>query len=132
MLNNLKQLMIICFLVLLTGTNMTAASAAQSDTAQQINTTITHLEETLKAVNANDLKEAQGHIDAAVQASKHIIGGSYEARKQRGTRAINSIRRQIANGKTDSISASLTEAIEFFKSLLQPVKKDAGGQGGLD
>ncbi|OYV17487.1 MAG: hypothetical protein CG438_1337, partial [Methylococcaceae bacterium NSP1-1] len=45
------------------------------------------------------------------------------------TRAITNARRQTKEGNADGVADSLKEALDVFKSLLQPV--EAGSQGGL-
>ena len=131
MMNTFKKFLVASFLVLSlgAGSNVVVAAETQSGMEQPINNTITHIEAALKAVNANELEAAQEHIKAAGQSSKDIFGGSFEAKKQRGSRAIANARRQTKEGNTVGAADSLKEALEVFKSLLRPV--DAGGQGGL-
>jgi hypothetical protein len=131
MMKIFKKFLVASFLVLSLGavSNVTFAAETQSGMAQPINNTITHLDAALKAVNANELEAAQEHIKAAGQSSKDIYGGSFEAKKQRGTRAIANSRRQTKEGNTAGAADSLKEALDVFKSLLQPV--EAGSQGGL-
>lgn len=131
MMNTLKKFLVASFLVLFigAGTDVTVAGVTQIGMAEPINNTIAHLEAALKAVDANELEVAQEHIKAAGQSSKDIFGGSIEAKKQRGSKAIANARRQTKEGNTAGAADSLKEALEVFNSLLRPV--DAGGQGGL-
>ena len=131
MMKIFKKFLVAGFLVLSlgAGSNVTVAAEAQSGMAQPINNTIAHLEAALKAVNTNELEAAQEHIKAARQSSKDIFGGSIESKKQRGSRAIASARRQMKEGNTTGAADSLKEALEVFNSLLQPV--DASSLGGL-
>lgn len=130
-MNALKRFFVAGFLILLVGagSNVAIAGATQAGMAQHINNTITHLEAALKAVNANELEVAQEHIKAAGQSSKLIMGGSFEARKQRGSRAIPNARREVEKGNTAGAADALKEALESFRSLLQPV--EGNNQGGL-
>jgi hypothetical protein len=131
MINNLKGFLVASFFVLfiVAGSDTTVAGVNQLGMAQPINNTIAHLEEALKAVNANELEVAQEHIKAAGQSSKDIFGGSFESKKQRGSRAITNARRQTKEGNTVGATDSLKEALEVFKSLLLP--GETGSQGGL-
>jgi hypothetical protein len=127
-----KNFLVVGMLVLFidVGSNVTAARENQTESEQQISNTITHLENALRAVNANELDEAQGHIKAAGQSSKAIIGGSFEARKQAGSKAISKARSQAIKSDTAGMTESLKKALEVFKSLLRPA--DVDKQGGLD
>ncbi|MGR8980413.1 MAG: hypothetical protein ACU84H_10040 [Gammaproteobacteria bacterium] len=116
-------------LALAVGGDMTATAGAQSGMTQTIKNTVTHLEEGIRALQTNDPDTAQEHMKAAGQSSKKIIGGSYEVKAQRGSRAIATARRQTKEGDTTSAAASLKQAIDIYKSLLSPDK--AGGRGGL-
>lgn len=131
MTNIFKKFLVAGFLVLSmdAGSNVTIAAVAQVGMAQPINNTITHLEAALKAVDTNELEVAQEHIKAAGQSSKGIIGGSIEVKAQRGSSAITKARRQLKEGYTTDATNSLKQALEIFKSLLQPV--EAGSRGGL-
>jgi hypothetical protein len=131
MMNNFKKFLVASFLVLFlgAGSNVTVAAVAQIGMAQPINNTISHLDAALKAVNANELEVAQEHIKAAKQSSKDIIGGSIEVKAQRGSSTIAKARRQLKEGNTADATESLKQALEIFKSLLQPV--EAGSRGGL-
>lgn len=133
MMNTLKKFLVTSFLVLFIGagiTDVTVAGVTQRGMEEPVNKTIAHLEEALKAVNANELEVAQEHIKAAGQSSKDIFGGSIESKKQRGSKAITNARRQTKEGNTAGAADSLKQAIEVFNSLLRPV--DTGGQGGLN
>jgi flagellin-specific chaperone FliS len=46
---------------------------------------------------------------------------SVEAKKERGSNALNNARREIKNGDSGAAEASLKEAIKIFKSLLMSV-----------
>jgi hypothetical protein len=131
MMKTFKKFLVAGFLVMSlgAGSNFTVAAETQSGMAQPISNTITHLDAALKAVNANELEAAQEHIKAAGQSSKDIFGGSFESKKQRGSRAIANARRQMKEGNTASAADSIKAAIEVFKSLLQPV--EGRSQGGL-
>jgi hypothetical protein len=110
-------------------TNTTVAAVTETGTTLSINNTITHLEAAQKAVNTNDLGEAQEHMKAARQSAKDIIGGSLEVKTQRGSNAIASARRQAQKGDTAGASASLKEALDVFKSLQS--SSETGSRGGL-
>jgi len=130
-MNTVKEILVAVSLVFSLGAiSITAVEAvSQTGMAQPINNTIAHLEASLGAVNANDLKAAQEHINAARQTSKEIIGGSLEARAAEGSRAIVNARRSAMEGDKAGAAAALTEALEVFKSMLLPFK--AGSRGGL-
>jgi len=132
MMNTFKKFIVASFFALLlcAVSNITVAAEIQSGMAQPINTTITHLEAALKAVNANELEAAQEHIKAAGQSSKDIFGGSFESKKQRGSRAIANARRQTKEGNATGAADSLKEALDVYNSLLRPA--EAGGLGGLN
>ena len=116
-------------LVMSVCSNVVKAGGTQTGTIQLINNTITHLEAALKSVNANELEVAQEHVKAAGQSSKLILGGTMEARKQGGSRAITNARQQLEKGHTAGAAVALKEALESFKSLRGPDK--TGNQGGL-
>lgn len=106
-----------------------ATGVTQAGTAQTINTTVSHLEAGLQALQANELETAQKHMKAARQSSKNITGGSYEVKAQRGYKVISAARRHTKEGNTDSAITSLKQAIDMYKALLNPDK--SGGRGGL-
>lgn len=126
-----KKLLVSGFFIFCIGAGSAAtnAGAIEPATAQLINSTITHLEAALKSVDANDLAAAQDHVKAAGQSSKLILGGTMEARKQGGSRAITNARQQFEKGNTAGAVDALKEALESFKSLSRPDK--TGNQGGL-
>jgi hypothetical protein len=130
-MNTLKKIVtaILLVLFLCAITNTPVAAEIETSTLFSINSTITHLEAALKAVNANDLEGAQEHMKAARQSAKDIIGGSLEVKAQRGSTTIANARRQAQKGDLVSASASLKEAIEAFKSLHNPL--ETGSRGGL-
>lgn len=130
-MNTLNRLVVAGFLILVVGAdcNVAMAGGAQPGTAQLINKTITHLEAALKSVDANDLAAAQQQVKDAGQSAKLILGGSFEARKQGGSRAITNARLQLEKGNAAGASDALKEALEGFKSLSRPDK--TGNQGGL-
>jgi hypothetical protein len=109
--------------------NTTVTAAAQTDSLQPIDSTVTHLDAALKAGNADDWDIAQEHMKAARQSAKDIIGGSLEVRAQRGANAIASARRLAQKDDKAGALASLKQAIEIFKSLQN--SSDTGGRGGL-
>ena len=117
-------------LTMTVGSLMAASADAQTAMTQTINNTVVHLEEGLRALQANELETAQEHMKAAGQTSKKIIGGSYEVKVQRGSRALAIARRQTKEGDTASAVVSLKQAIEVYKSLLGSTK--SGGRGGLN
>jgi len=131
MMNTRKILLGVGFLMLFIGAGGTVVNAGGTEpaTTQLINSTITHIEEALKSIDANDLAVAQEHIRAAGQSSKLILGGTIEARKQGGSRAIKNARLQLEKGNAAGAADALKEALEGFKSLLGPAK--AGSQGEL-
>jgi len=130
-MNTPKRFLAAGFLVLFIGavSNIVNAGGTEPATAQLINNTITHLEAALKAVDANDLAVAQEHVKAAAQSSKLILGGTVEARKQGGSKAITNARQQLEKGNTAGAADALKEALEGFKSLLKSAKP--GSQGEL-
>ena len=125
------RFLVAVFLIVFIGAGSTVVNAGGTEpaTAKLINNTITHLEAALKAVDANDLAVAQEHVKAAGQSSKLILGGTVEARKQAGSRAITNARQQLEKGNATGAADALREAIEGFKSLFRPDK--TGNQGGL-
>jgi hypothetical protein len=130
-MNTIKKILVASSLVLSLSAacNSTVAAVIQTGMEQPINNTLKHLEAALGAVDANDLETAQEHIKAARQASKEIIGGSLEAKTQRGSDAIVNARLHAKEGNTAGAAASLKEAIGVFKSMLRPF--EVGSQGGL-
>ena len=130
-MNTLKKILIVGLVSLFVGTAGRVASAGELEpaTARLINNTIMHIEAALKSVDANDVAEAQAHVKAAGQSSKLILGGTIEARKQGGSRAITTARKQLEQGDSAGAAAALREALDGFKSLSQPDK--TGNQGGL-
>lgn len=130
-MNTSKKFLTAGLLMLLIGAGTTPANAGgvEPATTQLINSTITHLEAALKSIDAKDLAAAQGHVKAAGQFSKLILGGTIEARKQGGSRAITSARQQLEQGNAAGAADDLRKALEGFKSLGQPDK--TGNQGGL-
>lgn len=132
MKNIFKKFLVVGMLLLFidVAINVAVAKETPTESEVQIKNTITHLENALKAVDANKLDEAQEHIKAAGQSSKAIIGGSLEARKQAGSKAITKARSQAMKGDTAGMAESLKKALEVFKALFRPVGVDK--QGGLD
>ncbi len=130
-MNTPTRFLVAGLLIVIIGAVSTVVNAGGTEpaTAKLINNTITHLEAALKAVDTNDLAVAQEHVKAAGQSSKLILGGTVEARKQGGSRAITNARRQLEKGNAAGAAAALREAIEGFKSLFRPDK--TGNQGGL-
>jgi hypothetical protein len=130
-MNTTKRFLLAGFFILFitSGSTVVNAGGIEPATAQLINTTITHLEAALKAADANDAAVAQEHVKAAGQSSKLILGGTIEARKQSGSRAITNARQQLEKGNTIGAAVALKEALEGFRSLTQPDK--TGNQGGL-
>jgi hypothetical protein len=102
----------------------------KSGLSKPINNTISHLESALKGLEANELDAAQDHMKAAAQSSKNIVGGSFEVKAQRGSRAIGNARRQTRDGDKDGAVGSLKEALQIYKSFHEPGK--SGGRGGLN
>jgi len=110
--------------------NMAAnAGEIEPATAKLISNTVTHLEAAQKSMDANDLAATEEHVKAAGQSSKLILGGTMEARKQGGSRAITNARLQLEKGNKAGAADALKEALEGFKSLIRPDK--TGNQGGL-
>jgi len=130
-MNTHKLFLVTGFLILFIGAGGTAVNAGGTEpaTAQLINSTITHLEAALKSVDANDLAAAQEQVKAAGQSSKLILGGTIEAKKQGGSRAITNARQQLEKGNAAGAADALKEALEGFKSLIRSDK--TGNQGGL-
>lgn len=130
-MNTYKKALAYSFLILVIGAGGTVVNAGGMEpaTAQLINTTITHLEAALKSVDANDSAAAQEHVKAAGQSSKLILGGTMEARKQGGSRAITNARQQLEKGNAAGAADALKEALDGFKSLSRSDK--TGNQGGL-
>lgn len=127
-----KQILIGCLLVLTLGLGTPSANAVdeKSGLSQPINTTITHLDSALKGLEANELEAAQEHMKAATQSSKNIVGGSFEVKAQRGSRAIAKARRLSRDGDKEGAVVSLQEALQIYKSFHEPGK--SGGRGGLN
>lgn len=127
-----NKFLIACLLVLsLGGINRNAIAVdEQSGLSKPINNTISHLELALKELETNELDAAQDHMKAAVQSSKNIVGGSFEVKAQRGSRAISNARRQIREGDKEGSVISLKEALQIYKSFHEPGK--SGGRGGLN
>jgi hypothetical protein len=130
-MNASKLFLVAGFFILFMGAGITAAHAGgiEPATAQLINSTIIHIEAALKSLDAKDVAAAQDHVKAAGQSSKLILGGTIEARKQGGSRAITTARKQLEQGNTAGATEALKEALAGFKSLSQPDK--TGNQGGL-
>lgn len=130
-MNTIMRILVASALVLSLGaiSNISMAVEIKTGMAQPINNTVAHLEAALKAVNADDVETAQEHIKAARQSSKVIIGGTLEAKTQRGSDAIVNARLHLKEGHLDSAADSLKEAIETFKSMLRP--SESGSRGGL-
>lgn len=129
---NIKQFFMAGLLVLSLGLGSNSANAVdeKSGLSQPINNTITHLDAALNGLEANELDAAQEHMKAAAQSSKNIVGGSFEVKAQRGSRAIGNARRQSRDGDKDGAIVSLKEALEIYKSFHEPGK--SGGRGGLN
>jgi hypothetical protein len=130
-MNAYKRFLAAGFVIMLIGMGCSVvyAGAIEPATAQLINNTITHIEAALKSADANDLAATQDHVKAAGQSSKLILGGTMEARKQGGSRAITNARQQLEKGNMAGAADALKEALEGFKSLVRPDK--TGNQGGL-
>ena len=130
-MNTLNKIFVANLLILFLGaiTPTTVAAVTERGTSLSINNAITHIEAALKAINANDLVEAQEHMKAARQSAKDIIGGSIEVKTQRGSNAIASARRLAQKGDTAGASGSLKEALAVFKSL--NTSSETGSRGGL-
>jgi hypothetical protein len=121
----LKQHLFIGFLVLFFGAANPVAAVTEPQialTTEATNEAIVNLEAALKAVNENKLDEAQNYVDATRSSASDILGRcSVEAKKERGSNALNNARREIKNGDSVAAEASLKEAIKIFKSLLMSV-----------
>ena len=117
-MNTIKNILIACSIALFLGAATNAAAATRTGMEGPINTTIQHIEETLSAIEANDLGVAQEHINAARQSSKQIFGGTLASKAQRGADAIVSARSQVKDGKADDATATLKSALEVYKGLL--------------
>jgi hypothetical protein len=128
----MNQFFIAALWVLSLGLGSPSANAVdeQSGLSNPINNTISHLESALKGLEANELDAAQDHMKAAGQSSKNIVGGSFEVKAQRGSRAIGNARRQTREGDKDGAVVSLKEALQIYKSFHEPGK--SGGRGGLN
>jgi len=131
MMNTIKALSVYAVLAfLLVGAKISVAGVAETVIAQRISTTIAHLDAARKALAANALDAAQEHMKAAGQSSKDIVGGSFEVKTQRGSRAIANARRLLREGDTAGAATILQDAEDVYKSLLQPGQ--SGGRGGLN
>jgi len=121
----LKQRLFIGFLVLFFGAANPVAAVTETQialTTEATNEAIVNLEAALKAVNEHKLDEAQNYVDATRSSASDILGRcSVEAKKERGSNALNNARRQIKNGDSAAAEASLKEAIKIFRSLLMSV-----------
>lgn len=116
--------------VIESGFNTLLAADAKSVTTHNINNTLSHIDAAQKAVNDKEPEIAQEHLKFARQAAKSIIGGSYEVKAQRGSRAISSAQLRIREGDTSGAVDSLNQAREIFKSMHGP--SGSGGRGGLN
>ncbi len=129
----LKQRLFIGFLVLFFGAANPVAAVTETQialTTEATNDAIVNLEAALKAVSENKLNEAQNYVDATRSLASDILGRcSVEAKKERGSNALNNARRQIKNGDSAAAEASLKEAIKIFRSLLMSVNNS--GQPSL-
>lgn len=126
----IKNLVVIFFVLFFGALVNNALAIDEQNGKQPVNNTIAHLEEALKALNANDLKVAEEHMKAARQSVKDIIGGSIEVKAQRGSNAISTARRQAQSGDTAAATATLKEALQLFKSIHGT--SQSGGRGGLN
>lgn len=131
MMNTIITMLISGFLFFsLSAADTCQAGAAETVMAQRVNTAVSHLAAARKALAANEQDTAQEHMKAAAQSSKDIVGGSFEVKAQRGSRAIANARRLVREGDNSAASAVLEEAEGIYKSLLQPSK--SGMRGGLN
>ena len=128
-MKKMTKYLVFGLLMLAVGAGSMVVTAAEPETTQLINTTITHLEAALASVNANDLAIAKEHTKAAGQSSKLILGGRLEARKQAGSKAITQARQQLEKGNSEGAADAIRAALEEFKSLHGP--DTTGNQGGL-
>lgn len=112
------------------GAHSAFAEDSKSVTTHHINNTIEHIDSAQKAINDNAMDVALEHIKFARQAAKNIIGGSYEVKAQRGSRAVANAGRQIKEGDTAGALDSLKQARDTFQSLEGP--SVSGGRGGLN
>ena len=117
-MNTIKKILIACALVVSLGAAATAVAGTRTGMEGPINETIQHIQDTLSAIEANDLEVAQEHIKGARQASKQIFGGTLASKAQRGADAIVNARAQVKDGKTGEAKATLKEALEVYKGLL--------------
>ena len=121
----LNKYLLVGFLVLFFGAANPVAAVTETQislTTEATNDAIVNLEAALKAVTDKKLDEAQNYIDATRSSASDILGRcSVEAKKERGSNALNNARRQIKNGDSVAAEASLKEAIKIFKSLLMSV-----------
>lgn len=106
------------------------AGAAETVMTQRINSAVSHLAAARTALAANEQDTAQEHMKAAGQSSKDIVGGSFEVKAQRGSRAIAHARRLVREGDISGAATVLKEAEEIYKSMLQSAS--SGGRGGLN
>ncbi|OAH97071.1 hypothetical protein A1353_23425 [Methylomonas methanica] len=122
----LKKYLFVGFVVLFFGAANPVAAVTETQitlTTEATNDAIVNLEAALKAVTENKLDEAQNYVDATRSSASDILGRcSVEAKKERGSNALNNARRQIKNGDSLAAEASLKEAIKIFRSLLMSVK----------
>ena len=121
----LKKYLLVGFLVLFLGAANPVAAVTETQialTTEATNDAIVNLEAALKAVTENKLDQAQNYVDATRSSASDILGRcSVEAKKERGSNALNNARREIKNGNSIVAEASLKEAIKIFKSLLMSV-----------
>lgn len=120
-----EQYSLVGILVLFFGAANPVAAVTETQialTTEATNDAIVNLESALKAVTENKLDEAQNYIDTTRSSASDILGRcSVEAKKERGSNALNNARRQIKNGDSIAAETSLKEAIKIFKSLLMSV-----------
>jgi hypothetical protein len=128
-MNIIKAMMITAFVTLCLGTTSRIAYAVATGMDQPINNTVNFLESALHAIEAEDFEGAQEFMKAARQSAKKIIGGTLEARSQRGSDAIVNARLLAKEGNGDGAAAALKEAIKIFKSMLSSYELPS--QGGL-
>lgn len=89
-----------------------------------INTTISHVEAALAAVNAGEKTEVVlAHIKEARQAQKDIIVGALDQDRQKASAKLVNAGRDLKEGKTKEGKAMLEEAVTAYKDLLAKAGK---------
>ena len=89
-----------------------------------LDTTITHIEAAIAAVDKGEKSEVVlAHIKEARQAQKDIIVGALDQARQKASAKLIAAGKDIKEGKTKEAKATLEEALAAFKELLVASEK---------